>query len=294
MQTHPSTTELQRLALCSSADFVAALGEIYEHSPWVAERASTLRPFRTLRELYEAMRASVSSASADEQLVLIRAHPELAGSQATEGTLTPSSAGEQARLGLDRLSGHEFEKLSEFNRRYARQNGFPCIIALRAHSSCKSVFAAFETRLDNPADQEIAHAIAEIGIIARGRLAKLFSVDDARLTTHVLDTAAGVSAAGMAYELLVEEGQSWRNLCSGRTNAEGRTDMPLLTDIDMAAARYRLQFGVGDYFRARGAELGTLPFLDTVPIEFGIGDPGGHYHVPLLATPWSFSTYRGS
>jgi 5-hydroxyisourate hydrolase len=98
----------------------------------------------------------------------------------------------------------------------------------------------------------------------------------------------------MAWDLATADGATWRRLASDRTNANGRTDAPLLTDIDIAATRYRLTFHVADYYRARGAVLGSPAFLDIVPIEFGIPDPGQHYHVPLLCTPWSYSTYRGS
>jgi 5-hydroxyisourate hydrolase len=116
-----------------------------------------------------------------------------------------------------------------------------------------------------------------------------------RLSTHVLDTARGRPAAGVAVELARLDGATGRRevLRTVRTNADGRTDAPLLQGDELARGVYELVFGVGEYF----ADLGTAgdpPFLDHVPIRFGIADLDGHYHVPLLASPWSYSTYRGS
>ncbi|MBI3373878.1 MAG: hydroxyisourate hydrolase [Betaproteobacteria bacterium] len=116
----------------------------------------------------------------------------------------------------------------------------------------------------------------------------------ARLTTHVLDTADGNPAAGVSVELSILEGERWRMLKTVTTNADGRTDEPLLAGEAFAAGQYRLVFHVAAYFRGRGVKLAEPPFLDKIPIRFGIDDPKSHFHVPLLFTPWSYSTYRGS
>jgi 5-hydroxyisourate hydrolase len=117
-----------------------------------------------------------------------------------------------------------------------------------------------------------------------------------RLTTHVLDTANGCPAAGMTVELYRLEGDSGARTLIRResTNAEGRCDAPLLADAAMQPGRYELLFFVGDYFAARGAEMSTPRFLDRVPLHFGLAAADQHYHVPLLVSPWSFATYRGS
>jgi 5-hydroxyisourate hydrolase len=114
------------------------------------------------------------------------------------------------------------------------------------------------------------------------------------LSTHVLDTAHGCPAAGMKVTLQRLEGGETRTLKSVRLNADGRTDGPLLAAAEMAVGRYRLCFDVAPYFRARGVALPEPAFLDVVPLDFGIADANGHYHVPLLASPFSYSTYRGS
>ena len=116
-----------------------------------------------------------------------------------------------------------------------------------------------------------------------------------QLTTHVLDTANGCPAAGMAVTLyrLGADGQA-SLLKSLTLNHDGRADGPLLAGATFQPGRYRLVFEVAAYFRARGTSLPEPPFLDTVPLDFGLATVGEHYHVPLLASPWSYSTYRGS
>ena len=114
------------------------------------------------------------------------------------------------------------------------------------------------------------------------------------LSTHVLDTANGCAAAGMRITLQRVEAGGAVTLRQLTLNQDGRADGPLLDAAAMAAGRYRLQFEVAAYFRARGATLSEPPFIDVVTLDFGIADAAGHYHVPLLVSPWSYSTYRGS
>lgn len=115
-----------------------------------------------------------------------------------------------------------------------------------------------------------------------------------RLSTHVLDTVAGQPAAGVRIDFSVLEGGRWRPIKTVRTNADGRTDEPLMAGDAMLAGEFKLVFHVAEYFRGKGVELPDPPFLDRVPLRFGIADRAAHYHVPLLCTPWSYSTYRGS
>jgi 5-hydroxyisourate hydrolase len=115
------------------------------------------------------------------------------------------------------------------------------------------------------------------------------------LTTHVLDIARGSPADGMSIELWrIEATQSERTLLrSVSTNAEGRTDGPLLDGSEFREGLYELVFAVGKYFAAHGMNDAALPFLDDVPVRFGIADATAHYHVPLVTSPWAYSTYRG-
>ena len=113
------------------------------------------------------------------------------------------------------------------------------------------------------------------------------------LTTHVLDTANGRPATGMSIELYAIEREHRRLVKTLRTNADGRTDEPLLGKEEFAAGLYEVVFDVAGYF-TRDTDLPDPPFLGRVPIRFGVADPAAHYHVPLLVSPWSYSTYRGS
>ncbi len=115
-----------------------------------------------------------------------------------------------------------------------------------------------------------------------------------KLTTHVLDTANGCPAAGMVVRLYRIGASGPERLVRLQLNADGRADAPLLEGAAFVAGRYRLVFEVAAYFRAAGQALPEPAFLDEVPLDFGIADEGAHYHVPLLASPWSYSTYRGS
>lgn len=119
-----------------------------------------------------------------------------------------------------------------------------------------------------------------------------------RLSTHVLDTANGTPARGMRIALSRRQAGAWESIKSVITDDDGRTGGPLLEGTALVKGEYLLTFDVGAYFRAFGRTAGTPlpdpPFLDQVPLQFGIADAAGHYHVPLLCSPWSYSTYRGS
>ncbi len=115
-----------------------------------------------------------------------------------------------------------------------------------------------------------------------------------KLTTHVLDTAHGTPAAGMRIDFAAVEASGARAILTVQTNVEGRTSEPLLADGAMHVGEFELTFHVADYFRSRGVTLAQPPFLDRVPIRFAIADTAAHYHVPLLCSPWAYSTYRGS
>ena len=116
-----------------------------------------------------------------------------------------------------------------------------------------------------------------------------------RLSTHVLDTSRGVAAAGVAIEVYRRDASGVLvHLKTVRTNVDGRTDGPLLLNGEFIKGVYELTFLAGDYFRAAGVEMPDPPFLDRVTIRFGIADPSTAYHVPLLLSPYGYSTYRGS
>lgn len=116
----------------------------------------------------------------------------------------------------------------------------------------------------------------------------------AKLSTHVLDTANGCPASGMQIELWLIVGDSRKLLKIYSTNSDGRTDQPLLKTEELSTGNYELVFFVGEYFAKKTPAQSLIPFLDQVPVRFGIADANASYHVPLLVSPWSYSTYRGS
>lgn len=115
-----------------------------------------------------------------------------------------------------------------------------------------------------------------------------------KLTTHILDTAHGCPAQGMQIELWSLSGAARKLLKTVRTNADGRTDHAMLEGVELKPGVYEMVFFVGDYFEQKSPSSGKVPFLDQIPVRFGIADGAGNYHVPLLVSPWSYSTYRGS
>ncbi len=294
----PTLPELNALP---AGEFVARVGPVFEHSPWIAERTWARRPFASREALWRELVATLRAASRDEQLALIRAHPDLAGRLARAGALTAASAGEQASAGLDRLSAGELARFSAMNARYRERFGFPFVICARLNDK-DAMLAAFERRLPLGVEEETGNALAEIEQIAALRLAGVVQPGAAvfmsgKLSTHVLDTAHGRPAAGIRVELwrLAPGGDAASVLLrAAETNADGRTDGPLLAGGELRAGGYELRFHVGEYFGRLGSVTAAPPFLDVVPVRFSVADPAAAYHVPLLVSPWAYSTYRGS
>jgi 2-oxo-4-hydroxy-4-carboxy-5-ureidoimidazoline decarboxylase len=154
--------------------FAARFGGVFEHSPWVAERAWAARPFAGLNALHEAMVQAMRGGSEAEKTALLRAHPELAGREAKEGRLTAASTGEQKSAGLDRLDADEMRRLAEMNAAYRAKFGFPFIIAVRARTK-DEILAEFARRLARAPAEERATALAEVETIARIRLERMFA-----------------------------------------------------------------------------------------------------------------------
>jgi OHCU decarboxylase len=149
--------------------FVQRFGPLFEHSPWVAADAWSDRPFTDKDELFEALRSTMYSAPIDRKLALIRAHPDLAGRAAIEGTLTRSSKREQASAGLDRLTPDEYEAFTRLNAAYRERFGFPLVVCVREHTK-ESILRVAAERLEHTRDEEVRVALEEIAKIARLRL----------------------------------------------------------------------------------------------------------------------------
>ncbi|ACA19574.1 OHCU decarboxylase [Methylobacterium sp. 4-46] len=274
--------------------FAAFAGDLFEGASWVGERAAAARPFATVAALDAALAQAIRAADPEAQRALVRGFPDLAGS----GALAPESAAEHAGAGLDRLAGAEAEAFARLNAAYRARFGFPFVLCVRRRS-LDAILDGFEARLARAPEAELAAALTEIGHIARLRLVD--RVDGpgpppttGKLSTHVLDTHGGRPAAGVALRFYAL-GRAGRTLLDTRTtNADGRTDTPLLSGAPLRVGRYEIEFDIGPYFRERVARSVDTLFLETVPIRFGIDEPEGHYHVAMIATPWSYTVYRGS
>jgi 2-oxo-4-hydroxy-4-carboxy-5-ureidoimidazoline decarboxylase len=279
--------------------FTAAIADVMELAPWVADEAFAKRPFASLAALYQAMTDAVTHAGDERQRALINGHPDLAGKAAREGKLTAESTAEQAAARLDQLSEQEFADFHGLNDAYRAKFGMPFIICVRRHGKA-SILRAFARRMTNDAAAERNTALTEIFRIAALRLDQRVTASDhlkvhGHLSTHVLDTHGGHPAAGVAIELCeIGAGGAARTLKRAVTNADGRTDQPLMSGIPIPIATYELRFAVSDYFAQQRAPMADPPFLGVVPIRFAVAEPEGRYHVPLSVTPWAYSTYRGS
>jgi 2-oxo-4-hydroxy-4-carboxy-5-ureidoimidazoline decarboxylase len=290
---------LEKLNSATRAEFVAVLGDIFEHSPWVPEVAAAERPFATLAQLYASLKKALLQAGEDRQLAVITAHPDLAGKAARAGTLTAESTAEQASAGLDRLSEAEYATFHRLNEGYKARFGFPFIICVRRHTK-DSILRELDKRLRADIATERGTALAEILRIVALRLDQRVRAPDrlsvhGRLSTHVLDNHSGRPGEGIALELFeLSQAEERRLVLRAITNSDGRTDAPLIAGRPIPIGAYELRFAIGDYYARAKAARADPPFLDVVPVRFAVAEPEGHYHVPLLCTPWSYTTYRGS
>jgi 2-oxo-4-hydroxy-4-carboxy-5-ureidoimidazoline decarboxylase len=163
---------LPELNAMSEDAFVHALGGIFEHSPWVAQRVFARRPFASIDALHRAMVAVVDGASEAEKLALLRAHPELAGKAAIRGEMTADSVSEQAGAGLSQCSAEEFARLTDLNARYNERFGFPFILAVKGYDRA-GIIGEFARRVSNDREKEFAEGLAQVARIARFRLEAL-------------------------------------------------------------------------------------------------------------------------
>jgi 2-oxo-4-hydroxy-4-carboxy-5-ureidoimidazoline decarboxylase len=278
--------------------FVAHLDGVFEHAPWVAQAVLAGRPFATADALHVAMMDALRALPEPELVALLRGHPELAGAHARSGAMTADSVAEQGGLALASVDAAAAAHWDTLNAAYRARFGFPFILCIRRHSRA-SALRAFERRLANDRATELQAAQAEIGRISRLRLADRLLDHDltniaGRLSAHVLDLTCGRPAQGLRIELMETGPEGTRRLVDAITDADGGTGAALLEGAPLRIGRYELRFHVAEYFSRTTNSDADEPFLDVVPVAFGIDEPEGHYHLPLAVTPWAYSTYRGS
>ena len=259
---------------------------MFEHAPWVAESVAGARPFPTVTALHDALMQAVEAAPAERIVAFLGAHPELSA-RALPPELTAESMAEQAGLSMAGASGAA--DLPALNRAYRDRFGIPFIVCVARHTPENVLRTLIARRCGSPV-QERAAALAEVRHITRLRLVARLTgpglpATNGHLSTHVLDVSLGRPAAGLPVALLAEG----REIATVTTDADGRTP-PLLPPGPLRQGLYTLSFDARAYFEARG----QATLYGSIPIAFGITEPEGSYHIPLLLAPFGYSTYRGS
>ena len=271
LETEAATRELLRC--CGSQQWATAM--------------TAARPFATLDALTDAADTIWASLDRSDWLEAFASHPKIgAAVQAGQGGDAAWSAAEQA--GVASASTDVLARLAEANREYEARFGHIFIVCATGKSA-DDMLRLLEQRLENDPLIELRVAAQEQRKITRIRLEKLLEAAG-RITTHVLDTSRGCPAAGMDVVLETRQGDAWREIGRGTTDANGRL-ATLTQNQPMIAGAYRLTYDTGSYHRAQGI---SDPFFSDVTVTFTVRDPRGHYHVPLLLSPFGYSTYRGS
>ena len=291
----------KEIASKSPEEIVELLDGIYEHSEWVAQelaRKENLTSMETVTALALAMKSIVDGASHERKLELLCNHPDLCERADKIKELTKESQEEQSKSGLQLLTDKEQDTFQKHNTAYRSKFGFPFILAVR-NSTKFTVLAGLSGRLANRLEKEVNIALEQVHKIAWMRLLAMINTDDAKgfLTCHVLDTANGLGANKMRIHLQRLSPPEFAGFIGEYfTNSEGRLEKgPALNGgKEFKVGVYEWTFFVGDYFASMGMFTAGTQFLDTIPLRFGIDNPDDHYHVPLLVSPWSYSTYRGS
>lgn len=283
---------LDQLNTMSPDAFAAALDGVFEFATWVAEAAALQRPFASVSALHDGLMAVVRAAPPDIRTKFLQGHPPLSPKALADPGLTASSRAEQGGLGMTTL-GAQLTRFEAASATYETRFGFPFIVCVRRQTP-PFVLRGLERRLANTPDQELDAALAEIGHITRLRLVDRVTGPGmpktaGHLSAHVLDTARGMAAEAVRIEVFLEGAL----ITQAVTNHDGRTDKPLLAKGPLRIGRYELRFHIEDYY-AGWPNVTDPPWYDVIPIRFGVAEPEGHYHIPLLLGAWTYTTYRGS
>jgi len=272
---------VQALLERSPNDIVSFLGSIYEHSPWVAqefveknmeEGPSSSLEITTVTQLAEALKQIVDQASYELKLSLLKSHPDLGHEAPTE--LTPESQQEQKKSGLSDMTAGELATFHELHNAYKEKFPFPFILAVR-NASKHTILSALRGRLPQPMETEFVQAITQVHKIAWMRLLTKLDTSNAQgfLTCHVLDTANGIPASNMRIELH-RLSPTVAFVGEYVTNDDGRiTGGALRGGAEFLVGEYQWIFHVGDYYASVGTFSSGQPFLNTIPLRFGIDNP---------------------
>jgi 2-oxo-4-hydroxy-4-carboxy-5-ureidoimidazoline decarboxylase len=286
----PGKRPLSAINQMTSTEFGALFAGVFEHTPWIAAKASLERPFPSRGALLGSMAKALAAAPDEDQTAVLQAHPMLGGQAAKRGEITEASRAEQSGLGLDRMGGDEESAFAAMNLAYQKRFGFPFIIAVRGQRDRAAILAALTRRFEATPETERQTALAEVVKIAGFRLDALIEEDADRLSLslHVLDTARGQPGAGLGVSLCrIDEAGGRITLAEGETDRAGRWVLDAAGSPE--AGIHELLFAAGAY----QARFGTPGFYDVIAIRFRLLENGGHYHIPLILSPFGYSTYRG-
>ena len=287
-------TTLAALNAMPASDFGAAIAPVFENAPWIAEAVAAKRPLASLTAFHREMMALVGGQS-DEALVrFLRGHPRLSPDTLRKGTTAESTA-EQTAAGIGALDAATIAKPNVLNAAYDDKFGYPFILAVRC-ASLPTMLATFERRLAATPEAERAEALMEIEAISWMRLLdRVQPAPTGSLSTHVLDTARAMPAAGLGVELWGQDA-SGQSICLERftTDANGASSRDLLGQGRLRAGTYEWRYDTPTYFATKGYPTPARSFLGKISVAFSVWNPEEHFHVPLLLTPGSYMTYRGS
>jgi 2-oxo-4-hydroxy-4-carboxy-5-ureidoimidazoline decarboxylase len=292
----PGKLSLAAANALSSAAFRDHFSGVFEHTHWVMNRIEARRPFASRAGLLAVMERVLAEADDTAKLALLQAHPVLGGAAARTGQVTAESAAEQAGHGLDRMAGEEAGDFEALNRDYLERFGFPFIIAVRGQRDRAAILAALRRRLASDAAAERVTALAEVTKIAAFRVEALVEEESGDATSpsrlslslHVLDTARGGPGTGLAFTFhRVEAGARGAALGAGETDGAGR--WALGAAVTLTPGLYEICFAAGAYQH----RFGESGFYDDITIRFRTVAEGGHYHIPLILSPFGYTTYRG-
>jgi 2-oxo-4-hydroxy-4-carboxy-5-ureidoimidazoline decarboxylase len=291
-QTRLTLDEVNRM---DEAAFVKAFGDVYELSPWVARGAFARRPFATVTALHQALAESFTAAPREQQRKFLHDLSDIGDKSANPATVTAASHQEQGVAGIKTLGPTDQALLEAMNKAYRAKFDIAFVVGVRRHTT-EDIFAQYMRRLNNGTlEGEVARAIHEQHLITRIRIAEMVTGPGmpkvyGDITAHVLDATLGKPAGGVAVEIYELWADKSRKVGSGTTTVDGRVS--LMEGLPLPIGRYELRFGIGDYFRKRGAfAAGEKPFLDVVPMRVFIANAEDSYHFPLIASPFGYTIH---
>lgn len=289
----PAKLTLEQVNRMDLDAFVAAFGDVIEFTPAAAKDAFTKRPFTTVSALHEALFDNLRLAPAAEQHAFFRRLSDI-GENAVP--FTAASTSEQAKSSISSLGAAELARLHKLNAAYRSKFDMSYTICVR-RNTVQRIFDEIERRLHNEKDVELATAVQEEYLITRIRVAEQVSGPGVPkiygdVSAHVVDAMAGKPATGIVIELYDVGWDNPRKVSYAVTDIGGRAI--LMKDRPVPIGRYELRFAIGDYFRNNSSRSGrpvAKPFFDVVPMRLYISKPEESTHVPLVATPFNYSTH---